>query len=96
MIEQIEQKVWCPNCHAFLAKHVALRRDGATAYGGLHLAPGMVSLGKRTFGPSPRPRVLPRNLSKPLIVTTEGGVTLRCLRSCGTVLEIVVDPATVL
>ena len=73
----LHHRLWCTECHAFLGKHVAISFEERSAYGGLELAPGMVALGNRTYGPSGRPRVRPRR-DVPGLVLKRGPVTLHC------------------
>lgn len=90
----LNRRLWCTECHAFLGKHVAISFDERSAYGGLELAPGMVALGNRSYGPSGRPRGRPRR-PVPGLVVKQGPVTLHCLR-CNATQIAQVGPDTVL
>ena len=98
MTENNRQPIHCAVCGTELAAHVQIRSGERTAYGGLHLAPGMIAVRgkKRTYGPSPA-RKRGNRSSDLLMVKKPGPVTLYCRRAgCPGVQETVVASATVL
>lgn len=93
----LNQKVWCgqPDCGAYLGRHVAIRFEDRTAYGGFQLAPGLVNRERFTYGPpSGRPRGLPRSFAE-LVHKRRGTITISCPR-CNAAQAVVIGPATVL
>ena len=75
MTHTVETKLWCEDCGAFIGKHRSIVSGDVSAYGGLEAAPGMIPIGKRSFGFPDRLRT---RSGAALVVTTPGPVTLRC------------------
>lgn len=72
-----DQVVRCPECGSIVARHTWLVAGDRVAYGGLVMVAGMVSTGRRSYGPPASSRPRPRTADR-LMVRTPGPVIVRC------------------